>query len=366
MKNIFKNSEQRDRAHKAINNFEALSNIDFGKTAAFFMEFHIILEFIYFAVGCTPMVIINIISILSYIAAIYFYSKDYKSVTIWIILIEVYLHVVLATVFMGIKCGFTLWLFGTFSSVFLPFFSPTLTRRQKLGIFGFSLLIVISFLLLTVLGNNGSFPNTYNPPVNISNIFYFCNAIVGFSSITVYTSSYNTRIQNQNDQLQLMADHDYLTGMYNRQRIQSILEAEMKHARNNPDTNISIAIMDIDYFKRINDTYGHPAGDSFLKDIAAIFDKYAEKGLLYGRWGGEEFLFISPEHYSYSDFALMLDSIRKEIEAYILVDKGNTIHTTASFGAALYQQGMTLEKFVTLADSRLYEAKGTGRNKVVF
>jgi len=366
MKSIFKNKEQRDRTHKSINNFEALSNIDFGKTATFFMEFHIILEFVYFAVGCTPMVIINIISILSYIAAIYFASIDYKSVTVWITLIEVYLHVVLATVFMGIRCGFTLWLFGTFSSVFLPFFSPTFSRRQKIETFGFSLLIVITFLLLTVLGHNGFFPNTYNPSSDISNIFYFFNAIVGFSSITVYTSSYNTRIQNQNNQLQLMADHDYLTGIYNRQRIESILKAEMEHANSNPETNISIAIMDIDYFKRINDTYGHTAGDNILKGLASIFDKYTEKGLMYGRWGGEEFLFISPEHYSYSDFALLLNSIRKEIEAYSLIDRGNTIHVTASFGSALYQQGMTLEKLVTLADSRLYEAKGTGRNKVVF
>ncbi len=364
MKNLFNNTELRDRTHKSINNFEQMSDIDFGQTAFLFLIIHTVLELIYIAIGCTPMVIINIFSIISYIAGVYFASIDYKSITVWIILIEVYLHVIFATIFMGIRSGFTLWLFGTFSSVFLPFFSSDLSRKQKLQTSGFSFLIVVTFLSLTILGHIGIFPDTYNPPTNISNIFYIVNAIVGFSSITFYTSSYNKRIQNQNDKLQMMADHDYLTGMYNRQRIQNILEAELEHADTNPETNIAIAIMDIDYFKKINDTYGHLAGDNILKGIAAIFDKYTENGLMYGRWGGEEFLLISPENYSYSSFVMLLEKIRKEIEAYVFINEGNTIHITSSFGSALYQQGMSLENLVTLADSKLYEAKGTGKNKI--
>ncbi|WP_026528094.1 GGDEF domain-containing protein [Butyrivibrio sp. VCD2006] len=110
----------------------------------------------------------------------------------------------------------------------------------------------------------------------------------------------------------------------------------------------------------------HELGDEALKALADVFHKNSDTGLLYGRWGGEEFLLIAPENVTYAEFVDLLENIRKQIEGLSLKSGGMIVKFTISIGAATYKKGMTSEKLVNSADDRLYAAKESGRNKVVY
>ena len=355
----------RDRTHKADIGAEYLDGSQYAAVAIMLAAYHCILEIVYLAIDCTPMAIINILSILAYVVSLIFVAFNKYTFTIWIMLIEVYLHVVFATLLMGTECGFMLWLFGAFCSVFLPYFSPTITKKQQIQIGLFGTLMVITFIVFTAMHKRFLLPAPFKPSEIICEIFYYVNAVVGFSSMMLYTTIYNKSMNSKNAELQKMADHDYLTGIFNRQRILRILTSELDLEKENGENKISIAIMDLDLFKNVNDTYGHNAGDLVLKNVVKIFEKYEKEGLLYGRWGGEEFLLIAPENYSYESFCDLLNTIRESIATQDFISNNEIINITASFGAAHHEKGMTIEAFIHLADSRLYTAKETGKNKVI-
>ena len=324
---------------------------------------HFLFELWYLWLGCTPMVIINIFSILCYIVSIILILKKKKNIiVIWIMVMEVFLHVIFASIFLGTACGYQQWLFGTLASVFLPFYNPELSKKQKRQIGGFSFTVIAMYMLLTIMGNKGILPARYNPSPGIAKVMFYFNALLTFASVMLY----NHRVGEKQRELRRAADHDYLTGIFNRQRIQKILDAEVQRQQNLKETNLSVAIVDIDFFKKINDTYGHIIGDEALKELTKIFWKNAGAGLLYGRLGGEEFLLIAPEQTNYNQFVNLLESIRLQVEDNSFISEGKKVKYTVSIGAAAYEKGMTVEQLVDLADDRLYHAKETGRNKTVY
>ncbi|MBO5622042.1 MAG: GGDEF domain-containing protein [Butyrivibrio sp.] len=359
------NEPLRDRTYQEVINGDYMDNKQYMVVAVLLGITHCLMEVFYIWVGCTPMVYINILSILSYVVSAVLISKGKQFITVWIMESEISWHVILACIFMGIKCGYHLWLFGTFSSIFLPFFIPNLSKKPKKQIGIYAICIVVIFEILVYMGRRGYLPTKYNVDDSLAEILYYFNAVLGFVSIMIYTSIYNRRMAMKNDELQFVADHDSLTGIYNRNKIQSILEAEVSRKADVSEGNLSVAILDVDHFKRINDTYGHQTGDSVLKSITECFKKYREKGLIYGRWGGEEFLLISPETISYDEFGNMLEDLRKTVEELKLTAGGETIKTSVSIGAASYEEKPNMDKLLKKADDRLYEAKENGRNKVV-
>ena len=158
-----------------------------------------------------------------------------------------------------------------------------------------------------------------------------------------------------------LAIEDRLTGLYNRAHIETVLsqEIEKAHRYRYP---LNIVILDIDNFKKINDAFGHLAGDSVLKDFARLLHLHLRGSDTSGRWGGEEFMVI----FSKSDISNVLltsERLRKEIvnHSFLFVDK-----ITVSMGVAEYQHGETMRDLIERADQCLYKAKHQGRNQVVF
>ena len=156
---------------------------------------------------------------------------------------------------------------------------------------------------------------------------------------------------------------DELTDFGNKRALASSLhrEAELAIRHNSP---LSIIMLDIDHFKAINDNFGHLAGDSILKDLAATIRKCARQSDLCFRFGGEEFLMILDN--TDSQQALMVaERIRKTVAEFTYLYNGKIIPLTISIGAATFVEDETLENFQSRADSALYEAKQQGRNRVV-
>jgi len=152
---------------------------------------------------------------------------------------------------------------------------------------------------------------------------------------------------------------DHLTGLLNRRRITQLLENEVRRALRY-DTGFSVIMMDIDNFKAVNDRFGHQAGDTVLKKIADVIRKGVRATDLVGRWGGEEFIILSPET-DVAGSTSLAEKMRILLEA---VDFDQIGGMTASFGVAAFNQGDNVEAVIGRADAGLYAAKNGGKNRV--
>jgi diguanylate cyclase (GGDEF)-like protein len=165
----------------------------------------------------------------------------------------------------------------------------------------------------------------------------------------------------QNRQLERLAVTDQLTGLYNRLRLDQALEEErLRNVRFG--TDFCVLLLDVDKFKSVNDTFGHPVGDQVLIGIAAVLRAGVRDVDVLGRWGGEEFLVVCPE--TSTDGALVLaEKLRAAINAQEFSMVGRK---SASFGVAMFRSGEALPETIARADAALYKAKQDGRNRVEF
>lgn len=155
------------------------------------------------------------------------------------------------------------------------------------------------------------------------------------------------------------ASTDRLTGLRNRASLEDLLEMEINRAAQK-EAVFAVILMDMDHFKRINDTHGHQAGDSCLKELAELLIRQSRPTDIVGRWGGEEFLIICPntDERESKDLA---ESFRLAVSAHRFTKTGAQ---TASFGVAVFMTGDDGETLIGRADRALYRAKGAGRNRV--
>lgn len=166
----------------------------------------------------------------------------------------------------------------------------------------------------------------------------------------------------KNKELRKLSNTDKLTSLYNRARLDSTLNMEFSRAKRF-ETIFSVIIMDIDFFKSVNDNFGHQTGDSVLKECASIFSSHVRETDTLGRWGGEEFLIICPNT-SNSEVTILAEKIRVATQKHKFSDYPKVV--TISLGIASFDKSIKrIEDLVANADIALYEAKKTGRNRVV-
>jgi len=160
--------------------------------------------------------------------------------------------------------------------------------------------------------------------------------------------------------LEYVAQTDALTGLYNRLRFDDIVQREIALGKRQ-DTSLSIIYMDIDFFKNINDTYGHDIGDMILKEIALIIRDILRVSDYPFRWGGEEFVIIFPNT-TQSNVEILAERLREKIAQnnFSIVKK-----VTVSIGVTQYYDGESIDEMIKRADQALYEAKESGRNNVI-
>jgi len=163
-------------------------------------------------------------------------------------------------------------------------------------------------------------------------------------------------------ELEKLALIDHLTQLANRYYIEKEIQSlfEEKRRYNIP---FGILLMDIDFFKKFNDRYGHNVGDDVLKFIANNFVANSRPFDLYGRWGGEEFVGII-RNINGNDLELLGNRLRSLIENSYIVHKNNKLYVTISIGATLVQENDTIESLIERVDSLLYKSKSSGRNRL--
>lgn len=174
-----------------------------------------------------------------------------------------------------------------------------------------------------------------------------------------YISVQTMELEEANQELKHLAEIDDLTQTYNRMKLDNIIISEIGKS-NSCKTSFSLILMDIDYFKSVNDTYGHLVGDEVLVQIASILKKCVRESDSVGRWGGEEFLLVLP--LTIQDQACTLaEKIRGEIQTY---NFPNTQRLTCSFGVTSFREGDNKDAMLERADTAMYQAKNLGRNRV--
>ncbi|MFT6896363.1 MAG: diguanylate cyclase (GGDEF)-like protein [Paraglaciecola sp.] len=163
--------------------------------------------------------------------------------------------------------------------------------------------------------------------------------------------------------LEKLATRDDLTDLYNRRYALSLLEQQMSLATRY-GKSLCIAMIDLDWFKQINDSYGHMAGDNVLREFALLCKASLRGSDVIGRIGGEEFLLIL-SHTAGEDAYKVLDSLRLKMTGLSKVSGIPQAKVTISVGIAQYEKNDSLENFILLADTALYQAKNNGRDQVV-
>lgn len=162
--------------------------------------------------------------------------------------------------------------------------------------------------------------------------------------------------------LRNMVEQDALTGLYNRRSADRKMRQISEKAATS-ETPFTIVIGDIDFFKKINDTYGHDCGDVVLKQVARLLKEQMRKNGFVARWGGEEFLFVF-DHSNAGETVQILEDILNRIRSLEIPYEEHTIHLTMTFGLA-ENDGSDLNELLRRADDNLYHGKSEGRNRII-
>ncbi|MGD6968737.1 sensor domain-containing diguanylate cyclase [Rossellomorea vietnamensis] len=169
------------------------------------------------------------------------------------------------------------------------------------------------------------------------------------------------QLEEAKETLEQLANTDSLTMIANRMRLDAELDKQLQTVKAN-GTSLSLIMLDIDHFKAVNDKHGHQAGDYILRETAHLLKGKIRQTDLAGRWGGEEFLVISPNTGAVEALELA-EELRQHLENHSFNKAGKT---TASFGVATYVEGDTPSSLLSRCDHALYAAKEEGRNQVAF
>ena len=161
------------------------------------------------------------------------------------------------------------------------------------------------------------------------------------------------------EKLQNMSNKDQLTGAYNRHNFLEYLEYEISRVQRN-HSPLSLVMFDIDHFKWINDNHGHGTGDDTLRELVRIIGQNLRDVDILTRWGGEEFIIMTPDT-DKRDASVLAERLRRTVEEHEFPGTGSV---TISLGIAQYAENEVTEELISRVDERMHLAKRSGRNRV--
>lgn len=223
----------------------------------------------------------------------------------------------------------------------------------------------IAFFYHMATGHAGNTVSRYSSVILLVNEALLVAAIIIIGMVTAGMSrDTEHRLFLYNQKLRVAANTDPLTHLLNRRGVELALDDIVAHYKDAGDL-LSVAMGDIDFFKNVNDTYGHEAGDAVLSEIGGILNDFMQSSGIAARWGGEEFLLLFTAANG-DDAYVMLDGLRSRISKTEFRYKDNVIPVRMTFGLAEYGPGQDTGSVIKEADDKLYMGKQSGRNRVVF
>ncbi|SFV59535.1 diguanylate cyclase/phosphodiesterase (GGDEF & EAL domains) with PAS/PAC sensor(s) [hydrothermal vent metagenome] len=253
---------------------------------------------------------------------------------------------------------------GLFWVMFVPIFLIPLHGYKKgtaISILFYVIVFIIAYFGIGEWQNGEWNFHSYIRFVASSSILLY---VIYINEYAIYQTNLLLYKKEENEKryikkLQEFAELDYLTKIYNRRKISKLLEIEFKRSKRYK-VGFCLAIVDIDYFKKINDTYGHNTGDEVLVGFTNIIKSSIRETDIFGRWGGEEFVIIFT-HSTMQESYSKCEKIRQKIQE----SNFEGVHITCSIGIACYNDTIeNTHELIAQADKALYKAKEMGRNMV--
>ncbi|MEJ2668595.1 MAG: GGDEF domain-containing protein [Deinococcales bacterium] len=323
---------------------------------------HVMFLGAFIAIGVWPLIVLNVLGVAGYVYAQRLLARGDLDRPLAIGAAEVTVHAVVATIFMGLRAGFFVYI--PLLTV-LTFLNPRSRIAAKVM---WGLAEAVAFMALM------AFAEGVHPLVTVGPGTLRGLAVLN-GGLLVSTLGFLAHVTNEAVQAAVgalrralarvdeLARTDPLTGLLNRRAMSELMDAEVarveRHGR-----SFALLVADLDEFKGINDRHGHPVGDHALRAIAQRLLGTVRAQDQVARWGGEEFLLLLPE--TTMETALeVADRLRRAIAETPLRTAETELHVTGTFGVAVYEQGGSIHDTVRAADRALYAGKAEGKDRVV-
>lgn|SRR5574344_1098033 len=324
---------------------------------------HVLMTILFFVLRTYYLAFINIGSVITYSVCFILLKKHKLAVFVYTLHIEIWLQMIACVMLLGWGFGVELFSFGLVFTLFFVAYTSTTSRE-------FSFHPVLLCAITTAVYISLRIYSYYAKPYYtgfatwIPRVSYLVIALFMFITIVVLMYLYTDIVLKAERELRSRADYDELTNLYNRHKIRDVLGRVYDEAQNGKN-NFCVAIMDIDDFKLINDTYGHDAGDVALASVASIMKKHDNPFTTACRWGGEEFLIVQQYKGSMKDAVDVIESIRTEVATTVFQYERSTFPLTITAGISPYIPGTSIADTIRRADNELYRGKLAGKNKVI-
>lgn len=310
---------------------------------------------LFYYLGITPLIILNVVSTVFYCIIIAFFKNNEDRCVI-LSYIEIICFSFLSDLFTGAQLYYILYIIGMISVVF--YLLPS-DRRQ---IFVFQSIGIVAAVADFIVSRKGFvlFPEYMETVESCRYGLGIFNLILTLLTVLYISNMYGIELNASREKLKYSSNHDMLTGLFNRRFFEHIMERNKCEIEN----EFAIAIFDIDDFKKVNDTYGHEAGDEVLKTVTHIIEESVKKEYVPVRWGGEEFVLYMPDTKEVEGIAYLEEILEKVRNTWVEFDK-NRICVTLTAGMHTGNNICDYVEILRHADESLYYGKRNGKNRVV-
>jgi len=354
VKQIILNSQVEAR------NFRFFKLVNF---AAFIcIIFHVSFIFLFNIIGVPLLARLNLISCAVFALVLIINRRGFHSLAAGLGMVEIVLFALLTVVMIGWQSGFQYYIIAILPFIYL--------NRHWRGLTKLSLM----FLLYIAFIGQFFYVKTHAPIVaihpgflDITHMINIAGLFVIFSGLTYYYLNFTRRVEDRlthaNEKLETLAARDELTGLLNRREMRRLLEKEISRCQASRVSFIVI-LCDIDDFKKVNDHYGHHAGDQVLVTLSNILRNTLRKDDKLARWGGEEFLLLLPDT-EVEAGEVVAEKLREKIALTHFEWEGQPIMMTMTFGVSLFNRDCNFDEVMRQADHALIQGKSMGKNCVI-
>ncbi|MBP3826097.1 MAG: GGDEF domain-containing protein [Butyrivibrio sp.] len=308
----------------------------------------------YLYYGATYLAIVNAISSVLYIILL-ITAKSGSERNIVIAFSEIMIYSVICEFLTVGSCGFIYYPLGMVAVIF-HLVSTTRAKKtllQVMSIIGTFIIYLIDITNYVPIKNIAIDLGYHKPFIVFSNLLVTVITMVYVSYLYITEQEQNRAILEYN------TNHDQLTGLYNRRYFYSAIETIKRSTK-----EFSLAMVDLDNFKKINDTYGHEFGDAVLKDLSEILMSSMGENDIAVRWGGEEFILFMPGT-DLDSAEKRLEKMQDRIRNHQVTLGGKSVSFTATIGLASGNNLLKYEQVINTADQMLYYGKSNGKNRII-
>ena len=329
---------------------------------------HFFFMVMFFIHGVTPLFVYNIFAVSMYIYCGTYLTKHERYARIFILVfVEIVFHSTLATILLNWNYGFMIYTIALVPVVFYMSYTIEGIRRSL----EFSLLATASVFVIYfgVIFYSRHSAQIYTPSDRLEGMFFYFNNFLAFVFTISFSALYIIEIRNiqrnlrsENVSLEEQANYDKLTHLLNRNAMTKYFEDAIILSERD-DKDFCILMLDIDDFKKVNDTYGHDCGDEVLKTVARVITNDLRQGDAVFRWGGEEIVVLIRSDLKVA--TSVAHRICNHIAGAVTTHQNKSVKVTITIGVAAFVKGMTMDELIKQADVKLYYGKKHGKDQVV-